>query len=81
MITINLSEKDAATLKFILTSASCDSINEMLVMREAVKQINNQQFDVSDFESSRQYESLSIQNAGYLNNWDKATKNVGFVEG
>lgn len=74
MITINMSDKDAATLKFILTSASCDSIDEMMVMKETLKQINNQQFDVSDFESSRQYEQLSVQNAGYLTNWDKATK-------
>lgn len=45
----------------------------MRVAKEVCTQINNQQFDVSDFESSRQYESLSV-NAAYLANWDKETK-------
>lgn len=75
MITINLSEKDAATLKSIIMSFSdSHSLEQMRVVKEVGAQINNQQFDVSDFESSRQYEALSIQNAGYLTNWDKATK-------
>ena len=43
------------------------------VVDEVRDQINNQQFDVSDFESSRQYEALSV-NAAYITNWDKATK-------
>ena len=75
MITINLSDKQAATLKQLLSSqpmhCSADEFSEMV--KEIRTQINNQQFDVSDFESSRQYESLSV-NAAYLTNWDKATK-------
>ncbi|ATW61796.1 hypothetical protein HOS46_gp19 [Escherichia phage DTL] len=75
MITINLSDKQAATLKQLLASQtmqrSADEYYEMV--KEVRTQINNQQFDVSDFESSRQYESLSV-NAAYLTNWDKATK-------
>lgn len=75
MITINLSEKDAATLKSIIMSFSDSrSFEQIRVVKEVGSQINNQQFDVSDFESSRQYEQLSVRNAGYLNNWDKATK-------
>ena len=76
MITINLSEKDAAMLKSIIMKPmySTLSFEQMRVVKELGTQINNQQFDVSDFESSRQYESLSIQNSGYLTNWDKATK-------
>lgn len=76
MITINLSEKDAAVLKSIIMKPmhSTLSFEQMRVVKEVGAQINNQQFDVSDFESSRQYESPSIQNAGYLTNWDKATK-------
>ena len=76
MITINLSEKDAAMLKSIIMKPmrSTLSFEQVRVVKEVGTQINNQQFDVSDFESSRQYESLSIQNAGYLTNWDKATK-------
>lgn len=76
MITINLSEKDAATLKSIIMKPmnSALSFEQMRVVKEIGAQINNQQFDVSDFESSRQYEQLSVQNAGYLTNWDKATK-------
>lgn len=75
MITINLSDKQAATLKQLLASqpmhCSADEFSEMV--KEIRTQINNQQFDVSDFESSRQYEALSV-NAVYLTNWDKATK-------
>ena len=76
MITINLSEKDAAMLKSIIMKPMCStlSFDQMRVVKEVGTQINNQQFDVSDFESSRQYESLSIQNAGHLTNWDKETK-------
>lgn len=76
MITINLSDKEAAMLKSIIMKPmySTLSFEQMRVVKEVGTQINNQQFDVSDFESSRQYESLSIQNAGYLTNWDKATK-------
>lgn len=75
MITINMSEKDAAMLKSIIMKPmySTLSLEQMRVVKEVGTQINNQQFDVSDFESSRQYESLSV-NAAYLNNWDKATK-------
>lgn len=75
MITINLSDKQAAILKQLLSSqtmqCSADEYYEMV--KEVGTQINNQQFDVSDFESSRQYEAL-IVNAAYLTNWDKATK-------
>lgn len=73
MITINLSEKDAAILKSIAQFNNSNPFEQMRVAKEVVKQINNQQFDVSDFESSRQYEALSV-NAAYLANWDKATK-------
>lgn len=74
MITINLSEKDAATIKSIIMSFSNSrSFEQMRVVKEVGAQINNQQFDVSDFESLRQYEALSV-NAAYLSNWDKATK-------
>lgn len=72
MITINLSDKQAAELKSMLSIF--EKPNDRAISKEVITQINNQQFDVSDFESSRQYESLSIQNAGYLTNWDKATK-------
>lgn len=74
MITINLSGKDAAVLKIIIMKQmySTLSFEQMRVVKEVGTQINNQQFDVSDFESSRQYEALSV-NAEYLNNWDKAT--------
>lgn len=79
MITINLSEKDAATLKSIIMSfRDSRSFEQMRVVKEVGAQINNQQFDVSNFESSRQYEQLSVRNAEYLNNWDKATKNWSF---
>lgn len=76
MITINLSEKDAAILKSIIMKPmhSTLTFEQMRVVKETGAQINNQQFDVSNFESSHQYEALSIQNAGYLNNWGKATK-------
>ena len=67
MITINLSDKQAADLKsimdlFLLTSSGSKSV----AVYEVLTQINNQQFDVSDFESSRQYEALSV-NA--VKNW------------
>ena len=74
MITINLSEKQASELKSMMNSfmpTRCDG--QRNVVDEVRDQINNQQFDVSDFESSRQYEALSV-NAAYLTNWDKATK-------
>lgn len=75
MITINLSEKDAAVLKSIIMKPmySTLSFEQMRVVKEVGAQINNQQFDVSHFEISRQYEELSV-NAAYLTNWDKATK-------
>lgn len=72
MITINLSDKQAAELKSMLSIF--EEPNDREIAKEVITQINNQQFDVSDFESSRQYEQLSVQNAGYLTNWDKATK-------
>ena len=75
MITINLSDKQAAELKEAMSIKKIryGQFDRPEVMREVIKQINNQQFDVSDFESSRQYEALSV-NSAYLNNWDKATK-------
>lgn len=75
MITINLSEKDAVMLKSIIMRPMYYSLSfeQMRVVKEVGAQINNQQFDVSDFESSRQYEALSV-NAAYLSNWDKVTK-------
>ena len=78
MITINLSDKQAAELKSMLSIF--EKPNDRAISKEVVSQIDNQQFDVSDFESSRQYEVLSV-NAAYLNNWDKATNSVGFGEG
>lgn len=78
MITINLSDKQAAELKSMLSLF--EKPNDRAISKEVVAQINNQQFDVSDFESSRQYEVLSV-NAAYLNNWDKATNSVVFGEG
>lgn len=75
MITINLSEKDAEVLK-----NGCNylrlikAFNNNEVNKNVIQQINNQQFDVSDLESSRHYEELSVRNSGYLTNWDKATK-------
>lgn len=66
MITINLSDKDAAILKSIVQFSNSNPFEQMRVAKEVVKQINNQQFDVSDFESSRQYESLSIESAGFI---------------
>lgn len=71
MITINLSDKQAAELKSMLSIF--EKPNDRVIAKEVITQINNQQFDVSDFESSRQYEALSV-NAVYLTNWDKATK-------
>lgn len=75
MITINLSDKQAATLKQLLARQpmQCSADKFSVMVKEVRTQINNQQFDVSDFESSRQYEALSV-NAAYLTNWDKATK-------
>ena len=75
MITINLSDKDAVTLKSIIMRPmySTLSFEQMRVVKEVGAQINNQQFDVSDFESLRQYEAMSV-NAAYLANWDKVTK-------
>ena len=73
MITINLSEKDAAILKSFVQFSYHTPSEHIAVAKEVITQINNQQFDVSDFESSRQYEAL-IVNAAYLTNWDKATK-------
>lgn len=70
MITINLSDKQAAELKSMLSIF--EKTNDRAISKEVIAQINNQQFDVSDFESSRQYEALSV-NAAYLTNWDKAT--------
>lgn len=71
MITINLSDKQAAELKSMLSLF--EKPNDRAISKEVVAQINNQQFDVSDFESSRQYEALSV-NSAYLTNWDKETK-------
>lgn len=71
MITINLSDKQAAELKSMLSIF--EKPNDRAISKEVITQINNQQFYVSDFESSRQYESISV-NAAYLANWDKATK-------
>ncbi|QGH76766.1 hypothetical protein [Escherichia phage BEK3] len=75
MITINLSDKDAEMLKSIIMKPmySTLSFEQMRVVKEVGTQINNQQFDVSDFDSSRQYESLSV-NAAYIDKavWEKA---------
>lgn len=71
MITINLSDKQAVELKSILSIF--EKQNDRAIAKEVVAQINNQQFDISDLESSRQYESLSV-NAAYLTNWDESTK-------
>lgn len=75
MIAINLSEKDAAMLKSIIMKPmySTLSFEQMRVVKEVGTQINNQQFDVSDFESSRQYEAMSV-NAAYIDKkvWEKA---------
>lgn len=71
MITINLSDKQAAELKSMLSIF--ENPNDRAISKEVIAQINNQQFDASDFESSRQYEALSV-NAAYLTNWDKVTK-------
>ena len=71
MTTINLSDKDTAVLKSIIMKQIYSA--QMRVVKEVGTQINNQKFDVSDFESSRQYEALSV-NAACLTNWDKATK-------
>ena len=75
MITINLSDKQSAELKSMLSIF--ERPNDRAIAKEVVAQINNQQFDVSEFESSRQYEALSV-NAAHLDNWDKATKNWSF---
>lgn len=71
MIAINLSDKQAAELKSMLSIF--EKPNDRAISKEVIAQINNQQFDASDFESSRQYEALSV-NAAYLTNWDKVTK-------
>ena len=71
MITINLSDKQAAELKSMLSIF--EKPNDRAISKEVIAQINNQQFDVSDFESSRQHEAMSV-NAAYLTNWDKETK-------
>lgn len=74
MIAINLSDEQAAELKSMMNSfMPTRSYGQRNVVDEVRDQINNQQFDVSDFESSRQYEAMSV-NAAYLTNWDKATK-------
>lgn len=75
MITINLSDKDAAMLESIIMKPMYSklSFEQMRVVKEVGAQINNQLFDVSDFESSRQYEALSVS-AAYLANWDKVTE-------
>ena len=74
MITINLSDKQAAELKSMMNSfMPTQSDSQSKVVDEVRAQINNQKFDVSDFESLRQYEAFSV-NAAYLTNWDKATK-------
>lgn len=67
MISINLSDKQAAILKQLLASQNmqCSSDEYCEMIKEVRTQINNQQFDVSDFESSRQYESLCV-NAAYI---------------
>lgn len=70
MITINLSDKQAAELKYMLSIF--EKPNERVISKEVITQINNQQFDASDFESSRQYETMSV-NAAYLANLDRAT--------
>ncbi|EJQ7674189.1 hypothetical protein N0N85_004442 [Escherichia coli] len=83
MITINLSEKDAEVLNSGCNYLrSIKAFNDNEVNKNVIQQINNQQFDASDFESSRQYESI-IVNAAYIDKtvWDKAKKNVGFGEG
>lgn len=80
MITINLSEKDAEVLKNGCNYLrSLKAFNDNEVNKNVIQQINNQQFDVSDFESSRQYEVSSINatyraNWDYLTNWDESTK-------
>ena len=71
MITINLSDKQAAELKSMLSIF--EKPNDRAISKEVIAQINNQQFDFNDFEPSRQYEALSV-NAAYLDSWDKATK-------
>lgn len=74
MITINLSDKQAAELKSMMNSfMPTRRDGQRSVVDEVRDQINNQQFDVSDFESSRQYEALSV-NAAYLTSWDQETK-------
>ena len=69
MITINLSDKQAAELKSMLSIF--EKPNDRAISKEVIAQINNQQFDVSNFESSRQYEAMSV-NAAQLDSWDKA---------
>lgn len=64
MITINLSDKQAAELKSMLSIF--EKPNEQVIAKEVTTQINNQQFDVSDFESSRQYEALSVHSVEFI---------------
>lgn len=74
MITINLSEKDAEVLKSGCNYLrSIKAFNDNEVNKNVIQQINNQQFDVSDFDSSRQYEAMSV-NAAYIDKtvWEKA---------
>ena len=85
MITINLSEKDAEVLKNgCIYLRSIKAFNDNEVNKNVIQQINNQQFDASDFKSSRQHKAIRVNaaylnnwalsfNAAYLNNWDKAT--------
>ena len=78
MITINLSEKDAAILKDFVQFICHTPSGHIAVAKEVVKQINNQQFDVIDFESSRQYEALSVQSAGFIPK-NELTKGKGWI--
>lgn len=67
MITINLSEKQASELKSMMNSfMPTRSDRQRNVVDEVRTQISNQQFDVGDFESSRQYEALIVQGAGFI---------------
>ena len=76
MITINLPDKKAAELKSMLSIFK--KPNYRAIAKEVITQINNQQFDVSDFESSRQYEALSVQSAGFIPK-NEFTKGKGWL--
>ncbi|ATI17056.1 hypothetical protein [Escherichia phage IMM-001] len=80
MITINLSDKQAATLKQLLSSQPmrCSAVEFSGMVKDVCTQISNQQFDVSDFESSRQYESLSIESVG-LTQKTELYKSIGWI--